>query len=124
MVLAKPTHLLVTFAIDDVGTDADAIPAPRLVFLDVLTTMLFPFTTSDQIILVPSLHQHPLTGSEFGFLFRSIMLRLFTLIANRAPYFVEKLASRVLCHKPLIANGLRKINTLKIKFILIINLYF
>jgi hypothetical protein len=59
VLFAKPTHLLVAFAINDVGTDADSRAAPKLVFLDVLTTMLFPFTSSDPLILVPSLHQYP-----------------------------------------------------------------
>jgi hypothetical protein len=55
---AKPTYLLVAFAIDDVGADADAIFAPKLVVLDVLTTMLFPFAMSYPLLFVPSLHQY------------------------------------------------------------------
>jgi hypothetical protein len=56
MLFPKPTNLHVALTINDVGTDADSRAAPKLVFLDVITTMLFPFTTSDPLILVPSLH--------------------------------------------------------------------
>jgi hypothetical protein len=72
VLFAKPTYLIVAFAIDDVGTDADAIAAPKLVVLDVRLPMLLPLPTSDPLVLVPSLHQH-LTPQVFVLTIRFIL---------------------------------------------------
>lgn len=58
VLFAKPTHLLVAFAIDNVGADTDSIAAPSLVVLDMRAPMFFPLATSEPLILVPSFHHY------------------------------------------------------------------